>query len=169
MISRTPAGETTPSNCQLGRPTVEPSHSCAANYEDPWTVHILDLAKSQTSLLRIPWSVGDSRPAWSPDGTRFLLHVSVSIASANVDGSGFQRHVQAAPYVGDPDWSPDGKTIVFEKFTTPGNQSSPVGSRMRIFASSLDDGSVRQLIPEADAPALPDYWDSQPGWSRVRQ
>ena len=39
---------------------------------------------------------------------------------------------------------------------------------MRIFVASLEDGSVRQLIPEAVAPALADYWDSEPDWSRVR-
>ena len=140
-----------------------------ANYEDPWTVHILDLATSQIGLVNVGTSVGDSRPVWSPDGTRLLLQVPFwAIASVNRDGSGFQKHVEAT-YVGTPDWSPDGKSIVFEKFTGPGDQTSPAGSRMRIFVASLDDGSVRQLIPEAVAPALLGYWDSEPALSRVKQ
>jgi Tol biopolymer transport system component len=139
------------------------------NYDDPWTVHILDLATSQISLVGTPMSVGDSRPVWSPDGTRLLLQLPFwEIASVNRDGSGLQKYVEA-PYVGNPDWSPDAKSIVFEKFTGPGNQTSPIGSRMRIFVTNPDDGSVRQLIPEAATPALPDYWDSEPAWSRVRQ
>jgi Tol biopolymer transport system component len=140
-----------------------------ANYEDPWTVHTLDVATSQISLVPVGTSVGDSRPMWSPDGTRLLLQVPFwAVASIKRDGSGFQKYVEGA-YTGNPDWSPDGKGIVFEKFTGPGDQSSPAGSRMRIFVENLDDDSLRQLIPEAVAPALPDYWDSKPAWSRVRQ
>ena len=145
-----------------------------ANYEDPWTVHILDLVTSEISFLRVGFSenesrsVSDSRPAWSPDGTRLLLQIG-PIASINRNGSGLQTHVQETTYLGNPDWSPDGRSIVFNKFTSPGDQWSSLGSRMRIFVASLEDGSVRQLIPEAVAPALPDYWDSEPAWSRVRQ
>jgi Tol biopolymer transport system component len=140
-----------------------------ANYEDPWTVHILDLATSETSLVNVGTTVGDSRPVWSPDGTRLLLQVPFwAIASVNRDGSGFQKLVEAT-YVGNPDWSPDGKSIVFEKFTAPGGPESPLGSRKRIFIAGRDDGTGRQLIPEAVDPALPDYWDSEPAWSRVRQ
>jgi Tol biopolymer transport system component len=143
-----------------------------ANYEDPWTVHLLDLVTSEISFLRIGFSenesrsVGDSRPAWSPDGARLLFQVG-GIASINRNGSGLQALI--APFSGNPDWSPDGRSIVFNKFTGPADQSSPAGSRMRIFVASLEDGSVRQLIPEAVAPALADYWDSAPAWSRVRQ
>jgi Tol biopolymer transport system component len=140
-----------------------------ANYEDPGTVHILDLATSQISLVTSPMSVGDSRPVWSPDGARLLLQLPAwGIASVNRDGSGLQKIVEA-PYIGNPDWSPDGKNIVLERFTGPGDQTSRIGSRMRIFVANPNDGSVRQLIPEANAPALPDYWDSEPAWSRVRQ
>jgi Tol biopolymer transport system component len=145
-----------------------------ANYEDPWTVHILDLATSEISFLRVGFtenesrSVMDSRPAWSPDGTRLLLQIG-PIASINRNGSGLQIHVQPTTYLGNPDWSPDGRSIVFNKFSAPGDQVSSLGSRMRIFIARLEDSSVRQLIPEAVAPSLPDYWDSQPAWSRVRQ
>jgi Tol biopolymer transport system component len=139
------------------------------NYEDPWTVHILDLATSQISLVGVPTSVGDSRPVWSPDGIRLLLQLPFwEIASVNRDGSALQKYVEA-PYVGNPDWSPDAKNIVFETFTGPGDQTSPIGSRMRIFVANRTDGSVRQLIPEENAPAQPNYWDSEAAWSRVRQ
>jgi len=143
-----------------------------ASDEYPWTVHILNLVTSEDQFLRVglqpPWesrAVGDSRPAWSPDGRRLLLQVAAwSIASIDKNFSDLQTYVQGT-YLGKPDWSPDGKSIVYEKFTAPGGQSS----RMRIFIASLEDGTVRQLIPEAVAPASPDYWDSQPSWSRVRQ
>jgi len=139
------------------------------NYEDPWTVHILDLVTSEISFLRIGSSVGNFRPVWSPDGTRLLVEVSgQAIVSVNRNGSGLQGYLEGTylgkgTYLGNPDWSPDGRSIVFD------NQWSSPGSRIRIFVQSLEDGSVRQLILDAVAPALPDYRDSQPAWSRVRQ
>jgi Tol biopolymer transport system component len=139
-----------------------------ANYEDGWTVHILDLATSQITPVTVPASgLGDSRPVWSPDGAKLLVQVIWAIVAINRDGSGFQTYV--AGYVENPDWSPDGNSIVFAEFSGPGDAVSALGSRMRIYIENLSDGSVRQLIPEAVNPALPNYWDSQPAWSRVRQ
>jgi Tol biopolymer transport system component len=142
-----------------------------SNYEDPWTVHILDLARFETSLLNIRETVGWSRPVWSPDGTRLLLQVSKAIVSVNRNGSDLQGHLEdrywspERTHLANPDWSLDGRSIVFDKLTASEDQRSQ--SRMRIWV--LEDGSVRQLIPDAVAPALPDYWDSQPAWSRVRR
>jgi Tol biopolymer transport system component len=136
------------------------------NYEDLWSVHILDLAKSETSHLSIREWVGQSRPVWSPDGTRLLLQVSRAIVSIDRNGSDLQGHLDdrysldGRVYLENPDWSPDGGSIVFDQW-------SSLRTRKRIFV--LKDGSVRQLIPEAVAPALLDYRDSQPAWSRVRR
>jgi Tol biopolymer transport system component len=63
------------------------------NYEDLWSVHILDLAKSETSHLSIREWVGQSRPVWSPDGTRVLLQVWRAIVSVDRNGSDLQGHL----------------------------------------------------------------------------
>lgn len=141
-----------------------------ANYAEPWQIYIMKADGSQPRRLSYGYSAGDSRPAWSPDGTRLLLQAPSpsAIISVDVNGSNFQWHA-GATYVGQPDWSPDGSSIVFEKFTAPGDATNPVGSRMRIFVVSTAGGDARQLIPEAVASPGPDYWDAQPAWSRVKK
>ena len=141
-----------------------------ADWDVPWSVRTLDLKETDASSRLILDRVGGaSRPAWSPDGTRLLLEAQYwEIASVSRDGSDYQSHV-VGTWVGEPDWSPDGKSIVFSKFTGPGDVRYSLGSRKRIFVASIEDGLVRQVIPEAVNPALPDYWDSVAAWSRVRQ
>ncbi len=146
------------------------------SFDEPWQIYIMDADGSQPRPLNMQFSVGDARPAWSPDGSTLLFQVrqQVSqlflweIASVNVDGSSFRSHTQAT-YVGDPDWSPDGSSIAFSKFSAPGDASSPPGTRVRIYVLSTQGGPIRQLIPEAVAPVLPSYWDSNVAWSRVKQ
>ena len=59
---------------------------------------------------------------WSPDGTRIavnMLNVKAkprngsAIYVLNADGSGFRRITPIRLNAGSPDWSPDGKRIVF--------------------------------------------------------
>jgi Tol biopolymer transport system component len=68
----------------------------------------------------------------------------------------------------DPDWSPDGRSLAFESFSSPlGDSLTPLGSRMRIYVIDRETEVVRQLIPDAVAPSVPNYWDHQVAWSRV--
>jgi TolB protein len=71
---------------------------------------------------RPPWS--DYKPRFSPDGGRLIFarargtadHAPAALFTERLDGSGLHR---LTPYVAgadDPDWSPDGKRIVFEAY-----------------------------------------------------
>lgn len=62
----------------------------------------------------------------------------------------------------DPDWSPDGRHVVFAADFLPQYGSG----RRRIFTVSLETGEVRQLIPEAASPAFADYEDHSAVWFR---
>jgi Tol biopolymer transport system component len=63
----------------------------------------------------------------------------------------------ATGYAGNPAWAPDGRRLLFTR-------SSPRGAPTRIFIVG-EDGSVGQLIPEAQSPAKADYRDREPAWS----
>jgi TolB protein len=112
-----------------------------------------------------------SHGSWSPDGARLLLLsyrmdlVAWAITSVDVNGAGFQSYasVPLGSYLGNPNWSPNGRSIVFDHFTTP----LPVPPPTRIFVVDTAGGEARQLIPDAVRPMQPDYQDYEPAWSHL--
>jgi Tol biopolymer transport system component len=88
-------------------------------------------------------------PAWSADGQKIAFHALGAFPTIRViDADGSNERMLGRGLA--PSWSPDGTKIAF-------------------FVRNLEDGSVRQLIPEAEAPVQPDYCDFAPAWSRVRR
>ena len=74
----------------------------------------------------------------------------------NTGGSGLQ--IYPVPLAFDPDWSPDGRSLVFNAFASPvGDSVSQVGSKMRIYVIDRQSHAIRQLIPDAVAPKNPGY------------
>lgn len=64
-------------------------------------------------------------PRWSPDGSQFVYFrdpfengkpTGTALFVINADGSGERRLTDPANFAGMPDWSPDGKWIVFDTF-----------------------------------------------------
>jgi Tol biopolymer transport system component len=144
-----------------------------ANYDEPFAVYTMsaDGSGSPTPLPGNGWR--QDQPAWSPDGSRIAFDTAGywvdpdtnvrssadQIASVTLSGSDFRVHVTAGSrddYVGHPAWSPDGRSLLFAR----GSRGSPT----RIFIAR-EDGSVAQLIPEAQNPAKSDYRDREPTWS----
>jgi Tol biopolymer transport system component len=134
-----------------------------ASYWDGWRTYIMNADGSDPSPLPnggyTSWE-----PAWSPDGLRVGVGTTRSnlgsvIASLGADGSGSQQiHHQGSGYLLDPDWSPDGRQLVF---------TGQSGNGSRIFAVAAEGGSVRQLIAEAVNPVVQNYRDYAPAWSRA--
>jgi Tol biopolymer transport system component len=89
-------------------------------------ITIGDLATNTArQITSVPWDTGEDKwPRWSPDGQHIVFyrversdadHMTGSgVWSVRPDGSDLQRLTPEGQVFGDPDWSPDGRTIVLD-------------------------------------------------------
>jgi len=138
-----------------------------ANFDEPWQTYIVSAdGGAPRALFDGNFIPSQSEPSWSPDGTMLAIESFSSIARVRAGVAQLLVHGTAGRAY-DPDWSPDGASLVFNRFSGPPEADNAFGSRMRIYLASAEGGPVRQLIPEAIAPALPNYWDHQAAWLRM--
>ena len=136
-----------------------------ANYDEPWQIYVVNADGSNPRRLLNGSIPSQSEPAWSPDGTSIVFESFFGIGVLNVDGSGWRTLASGKLF--DPDWTADGRAVVYNRFTSSaGDQVSSLGSRMRIFMVS-DDGLERQVVADATTASMPNYWDYQAVCSRA--
>jgi Tol biopolymer transport system component len=112
------------------------------------TVSDADPLTSDTTIL----GPGDAYdPAWSPDGTRYVVARGGDIWVYAANGTGGHRITHGSAYDETPSWSPDGARVVFGR---------PAGSKEYIAVVSANGGTVKQLSHPATH-----YFDYAPVWS----
>jgi Tol biopolymer transport system component len=109
-------------------------------------------------------SAEDSEPAWSPDGSRFVIRSSRSgnfeLYTYAADGSGERQITQFGAHLGSARWSPDGRWIAFD-----GNRA-PVDPSIRhhnVFLVPSSGGPLRRLTDDRENYLVP-AWSSDSRW-----
>jgi dipeptidyl aminopeptidase/acylaminoacyl peptidase len=96
-------------------------------------------------------------PTWAPDGSLVAFEwggPGSVISAIDPDGVGTLTTLAGGR---DPSWSPDGHWIAYG-----------AEGQSRIVATNVVTGEFHgQLVPEAEAPARRDYWDSSVEWAHT--
>jgi len=104
----------------------------------------------------------DTQSQWSPDGTR-LAFMSVknskqaAVFVVNVDGTGLKRLTPWSLDAGNPDWSPDGREILYNPYWDP-----HPGKFSNVFSMTPDGRHRTQLTHTHTRPGVQSF---APAWS----
>lgn len=114
---------------------------------------IFVINRDGTGLVKITTSTDGyaSSPAWSPDGTQIAFNSERDIHVVNADGSDPVQLTDSSTLDIEPDWSPNGKHIVF---TSPDENSN-----YQIWVMNSDGTGKTQLTSG-------EFENSQPNWIR---
>ena len=146
-------GDYSPDGKRLVFSRINPSRPAKAN------VALFVVNVDRTGLRRItPWGLPFFEDAgrWSPDGTTILFGGKGSLYVVHPDGSGLAKIPLATRgfrRAFGPDWSPDGKKIVFGLFT----RTKPGTEREGIYTANADGSDVQRVTNSPTFDVTPDW------------
>jgi len=123
--------------CQVQPSASDPGYSriCLMNADGS---HVVQLPQTP------PGGLSDSAPAWSPNGKQLALGRGVGDQRAvfviDTDGGNARQVTRWSLRGGQPDWSPDGKRIVFYS-----NRDGPTSVSANLYTISPDGSGLTQL------------------------
>jgi Tol biopolymer transport system component len=128
--------------------------------------NLLVMNPDGTEVRRLTRRDGDVAPSWSPDGTQVVFERTTwnedcPIAACSeiwiieADGTGQRRLSPPSERSEAPDWSPDGKRIVFHQWNVPYDYDS---ESVDIYVVNTDGSEPRQLT-DGSGP------NEDPAWS----
>lgn len=116
------------------------------------------------ALRSVRGTLGDTEPAWSPDGQMLAVMRTDGIWVRGADGSRGRPLTQRHPHGYDesPAWSPDGKQIVFDRGIPKGPGG---GVRRGLWTVSVRGGRPRPLLLAPGGEGKPEWSIGNPDWS----
>lgn len=100
-------------------------------------------------------TTGPSALAWSPDGQSLAYSMAGSLWQQRIHSTAAQEVTAGRGYDYQPDWSPDGKTLVFVRY---------LHDAMELYTLDLGSGAVTQLTQGGDVNVEPRW---SPDGSRI--
>jgi hypothetical protein len=115
----------------------------------------MDLATGVATQVTTEDEYSNSRPAWSPDGTKIAFgsnrdHEAGEVHVMDADGTDVTRLTDNLSFDGEPAWSPDGTKIAFA--------TDRDGGQPDIWVMDADGDNQVQLTDDPGA-------DNEPSWS----
>jgi TolB protein len=128
----------------------------SSGYVYPHRFDIYVMNADGSGLRRLAPTSFDSKPVWSPDGSRIAYVRSYDIWVMNADGSAQRRLTSGVGRDLSPSWSPDGRTIVFDRRLgrRGGRQGTDWGgaSSYDIYVTNADGSGQRRLARDGSHP-----------------
>src|ERR1051326_1990526 len=81
-------------------------------------------------------TTGPSAAAWSPDSHSLIYSMAGNLWRQRIDSTSAEELTAGQGYDYEPDWSPDGKTVVFVRY---------LHDAMQLCALNLATGAISQL------------------------
>jgi Tol biopolymer transport system component len=144
---------------------ISPDQQKIAYFDAGQNLAVVNIETGESKALATA-KAEDDRPrflAWSPDGARLAFVSGGDLSVVGLDGSSptrlvqhnegiYQKTIRLAPGIGNPVWTTDGRSILFDDFYAPSTVTTPPGpiGFRALYLVDVSNGTKRP-IPYADS------------------